>query len=223
MTPQLVTALLLVASVAQANPQAAAPRESSAQIVKKVQDAYDRAKDVHAKFEQTLHSQIGGDKKASGEVWLKKPGKMRWDYATPEKKLMVSDGKSLWVYEPEDAQAFKQDLKSSTLPTSVSFLVGEGKLADEFEVTIDKTPGVGTGDEVVLKLVPKVATAAYRYLLFVVDPRTGLVQKSILYDQQGGTNQLDFSGVETNVKGSVGDSKFKFTPPAGTKVINAPH
>ena len=42
-------------------------------------------------------------------MWLKKPGRMRWDYEKPEKKLMVSDGSTLWVYEPEDEQAATQN------------------------------------------------------------------------------------------------------------------
>src|SRR4051794_35442159 len=83
-------------------------------LLAKVQKFYDATRDLHAHFEQTLTSAIGSPKKASGEVWLKKPGRMRWDYSKPEKKLMVADGQILWVYEPEDAQAFKQDLRSSS-------------------------------------------------------------------------------------------------------------
>ena len=191
-----------------------AAEQDTSEVVAKVQKAYDSAKDLHAKFDQSIHSQFGGDKKASGDVWLKKPGRMRWDYVTPEKKLMISDGKTLWVYEPEDAQAFKQDLKSSSLPSSVAFLLGEGKLADEFEITPLKSEKL---EQTLLKLVPKVATAAYRYIEFTVDSKSGQVVQTTLYDQQGGTNRLSFGTIETN-KG-VSDDKFRFKPPAGTKII----
>src|SRR5262245_16265560 len=134
------------------------PSVDAAATLAKVQKFYDSTKDLHARFEQTLESGIGGKKKASGEVWLKKPGRMRWDYTRPEKKLMLADGQTLWVYEPEDEQAFKQDLKSSTLPVSVTFLLGQGKLADEFDVQAVTPPGVGGPGQVVLKLVPKLAT-----------------------------------------------------------------
>ena len=161
---------------------------------------------------------MGGKKKASGEVWLKKPGKMRWDYAKPERKLMLSDGQTLWVYEPEDEQAFKQDLRSSTLPLSVTFLLGQGRLSEEFAISLVHPEGIGQPDDAVLKLVPKTPTSAYRYLLFVVDPSSGLVRATVIYNQDGGTNHLTFTGVETNR--GVEDAKFKFSPPQGTHILS---
>ena len=209
--------LLFVSWLAQAQSADSAPQA----IVARIQKYYDQTKDLHAKFEQTLESGAGARaKKASGDVWLKKPGKMRWDYTKPEKKLMVADGTTLWVYEEEDAQALKQDLKASTLPAQVSFLVGQGKLADEFDASVVKPEGVGAPGDTVLKMVPKVGTAAYRYLLFIVDAKSGMVKETIIYDQQGGTNKLSFSAVEQN-KG-VPDAKFSFTPPAGTKIVTPP-
>jgi outer membrane lipoprotein carrier protein len=216
--------LVMTALTAAANTQPAAPAQATSAessvgpLVSKIQKFYDSTKDLHARFDQVLESGIGGKKKASGDVWLKKPGKMRWDYAKPEKKLMLSDGQTLWVYEPEDEQAFKQDLRSSTLPLSVSFLFGQGKLGDEFTIAVAQADGIGQPGDTVLKLVPKVATTAYRYLLFVVDPKSGLVRETVIYDQQGGTNRLTFSNVETNR--GVEDGKFKFSVPAGTKVIS---
>ena len=65
---------------------------------------------------------------------LKKPGRMRWEYVKPQKKLMVADGKTLWIYEPDDEQAYRHDLKGSSLPSSVSFLLGEGRLTDELPI-----------------------------------------------------------------------------------------
>jgi outer membrane lipoprotein carrier protein len=190
------------------------------EVVAKVQKFYDATKDLHARFEQTLESAIGKTTHASGDVWLKKPGKMRWDYAKPEKKEMVADGKHLWVYEEEDAQAFKQPMSSSTLPAQVSFLVGQGKLAETFDASVVHPKEVGGAGEVVLKMVPKTASGAYRYLYFVVDPKSGQVKATVIFDQQGGSNKLSFSDVEQN-KG-VPDGKFSFTPPPGTKVITPP-
>ena len=72
---------------------------------------------------------------------FKKPGRMRWDYDKPEKTTYVTDGAVLWLYEPEDQQAFKQELKASQLPAALAFLTGKGKLADEFDITpVAKSP-----------------------------------------------------------------------------------
>src|SRR5438067_1869730 len=159
----------LAASPAPASLAASPSTEQTGPLVAKIQKFYDSSRDLHARFDQVLESGMGGKKKASGEVWLKKPGKMRWDYVKPERKLMLSDGQTLWVYEPEDEQAFKQDLRSSTLPLSVSFLLGQGKLGDEFAISMVHAEATGQPGDAVLKLVPKTPTAAYRYLLFVVD------------------------------------------------------
>jgi outer membrane lipoprotein carrier protein len=189
-------------------------------LVVRIQKFYESTKDLHAKFEQELDSGLGRKRTASGDLWLKKPGKMRWEYAKPEKKLMIADGQVLWVYEPEDQQAFKQSLQASSLPSSVTFLWGEGKLSDEFQVSQENgeaTAGLGGAGEVVLKLVPRKPTAQYRYLLFVVDEKSAMVKESLLYDQQGGTNHMKFRDVEIN-KGAA-DEKFKFTPPSGTRIL----
>lgn len=210
--------LLILSLLAQVQAAAPPPPKADAdKIVEKVQKYYDATRDLRARFDQTLESAIGGRaKKASGEVWLKKPGKMRWDYEKPEKKVMVADGQVLWVYEAEDQQAIKQPLQSSTLPAQVSFLLGEGKLKEEFDATVLKQ----SGDDVTLKLVPKAATAAYRYLTFLVDAKTGQVKETVIYDQQGGTNKLAFSALEQNR--GVDDAKFKFSPPPGTRIVSPP-
>jgi outer membrane lipoprotein carrier protein len=210
--------MMIVAALAVVGPAAHAD-ESAATVVARVQKYYDSTKDLHAKFEQQLSSASRAPSKAAGQVWLKKPGKMRWDYATPEKKVMVSDGATLWVYQPEDEQAYKQDLKNNALPAQVSFLLGEGNLAKEFDVSFTKVDGLAP-DALALKMVPKTGTAAYRYIVFVIDGKSGQVRQTIIYGQDGSTNRLSFLDVQQN-KG-VDDGKFKFSPPSGTKILKTP-
>lgn len=214
---------------AQAAPPVGVPAQAQtkavADIVERMQKVYEGTNDMRARFSQQTQGMMA-KRQASGEVLLKKPGKMRWDYEKPEKKLFVADGTQLWVYEPEDEQAFKQSLSSSQLPAQVSFLFGKGRLSDEFDITLldekgKDAQGLGEPGDHRLKLVPRVATAQYRYLLFVVDPRTFLVKETVVHDQQGGQNRIRFSAIETNLKGGIDDARFRFTPPAGTKIINA--
>lgn len=207
------------AATAAAPAATAAARPAAAEVVGLLQKEYERTAVIKAKFTQTLSGPTG-KRNASGTVVLKKPGKMRWDYEKPEKKLFVADGTNLWVYEPEDEQAFKQSLSSSQLPTQVSFLFGRGKLLDDFEVSYLDGQPYGEPSDFVLKLVPKVATAQYRHLVFVVSPTTHLVKETLLFDQQGGTNHIVFSALEQNPKTGADDSRFAFTPPANTKIIS---
>ena len=195
-------------------PPSAAPRE----IVDKMQKFYDRTQDLRASFRQTLINPVYGRKQVfDGTVKLKKPGKMRWDYETPEKKLFVSDGKVLWVYEPEDQQAFRQTLSESALPTAVAFLFGQGKLADEFDISLatDQAP-LEPGDHL-LKLVPKTPSAKYKFIVLDVDAKTFQVKQSVICDTQGNINQVAFSKVELNPH--LGDGLFNWSPPAGTKIV----
>src|SRR4051794_39311067 len=77
-------------------------------VVDRVQRRYDGAADFRARFGQTLTNAAFARKTSSGgEVLFKKPGRMRWNYDKPEPKAYVADGTTLWLYEPEDKQAFK--------------------------------------------------------------------------------------------------------------------
>ena len=198
---------------------ATADRPPLPQVVDRVQKLYEGTANLKARFAQTLETAMG-KRQASGVLRLKKPGKMRWDYEKPEKKLFVTDGSVLWMYEPEDEQAFRQPLNSSQLPAQVSFLFGKGRLSDEFDITYLDGQKLGGAGDFVLKLVPKKATAQYKHLVFVVDGKTYMVKETLLFDQQGGSNHIVFSGIETNLKTDIDDSRFAFTPPANTKIIN---
>jgi outer membrane lipoprotein carrier protein len=152
-------------------------------------------------------------------VLLKKPGRMRWNYQTPDPKMYLSDGDLLWLYEPEDKQAFKQDLKSSQLPAALAFLTGKGKLSEQFEISFAKDSRVGGPRDYILALSPRQPQPQVKSILFVVDPETFFVRESLITDGQGNTNDLLFSDIKVN--GRLSDATFHWTPPAGVRVIDA--
>jgi outer membrane lipoprotein carrier protein len=143
---------------------------------------------------------------------------MRWDYEKPDKSTYVTDGGVLWLYEPDDKQAFKQELKASQLPAALAFLTGRGKLASEFEIAFADKPGYGTAADYVLALSPKIAEPQVKNILFVVDPKTFDVRESVITDGQGNVNDIVFADIRVNTK--IPESQFKFTPPAGVRVID---
>ena len=199
----------------------AAARLPLKDVVDHVQKRYDAAKDFRARFNQTLTNAAFGRKTSSaGEVLLKKPGRMRWNYTQPEPKMYLADGNTLWLFEPEDKQAFKQDLKSSQLPAALAFLAGQGKLAAEFDISAaDPKSPYGTPRDYVLSLSPKTPQAQVKRILFVVDPKTFDVRESVITDQQGNVNDLLFSDIRTNT--SIPDATFRWSPPGGVRVIDA--
>ena len=138
-----------------------------------VQQHYDAVHDFSAEF---THAYEGGALRRKtterGTVLVKKPGKMRWGYKSPEEKLFVSDGRKIYFYVPADKQ-----VTVSTMPaedkasTPILFLVGKGNLSADFAVSYaDDTPGL-PADTLALKLVPKAKTPDYDSLILVVDRR----------------------------------------------------
>jgi outer membrane lipoprotein carrier protein len=188
-------------------------------VTAEVQKRYDAAADFRARFSQTLTSTALGRKTiSSGEVAFKKPGRMRWDYEKPDKSSYVTDGGVLWLYEPDDGQAFKQELKSSQLPAALAFLTGKGKLATEFDIAFAPKSPYGMSGEYVLALSPKAPQPQVKSILFVVDPRTFDVRESVITDAQGNVNDVVFADIKVNTH--VPEATFHFTPPAGTRVID---
>jgi outer membrane lipoprotein carrier protein len=208
---------LLLAAEAGAAP---GPRLELTAVVDHVQKRYDAATDFRARFNQTLtNTAFKRRAPSTGEVLLKKPGRMRWNYQTPDPKMYLSDGDMLWLYEPEDKQAFKQDLKSSQLPAALAFLTGKGKLSEQFEITFAKDPRVGGPGDYVLALSPRQAGPQVKAILFVVDPETFFVRETLITDGQGNTNDLLFSDIKINSR--LPDATFHWTPPADVRVIDA--
>jgi outer membrane lipoprotein carrier protein len=191
------------------------------QALDRVQEAYDATQDFKASFKQVWESAAHGQRRtAYGYVYLKRSGRMRWNYSKPDKKSIVSDGQTLWVHEEEDGQVFRQDLKEAGLPTAVAFLTGDAgaRLRQQFSPALESDAALGGPDRVVLRLTPRVPTAQYAYLLFVVDPTEWLVRESIVVDHQDGKNRISFWDIRRNTR--IPDSRFRFVPPGDVKVID---
>ena len=93
--------------------------------------------DYSATFEQ-VHSNLaaGDERRLSGTVYFLRPGMMRWDYAAPEPKHLIANGDRFWSVEPARGQYYEGSLSSSQLPTALRFLMGQGQLAEDFEVSL---------------------------------------------------------------------------------------
>ena len=214
-TVLLPLALLLLAS------SAAATKPPVKEVATKMQNFYNATKDLKGKFKQVYTDKLYGTKRTSyGYLYVKKPGMMRWNYVKPERKSFIADGKTLWIYEPGDKQAFRNPLDTNTLSTGLTFLFGEGDLTKEFNISYatDKKDVLGGPGDLVLKLNPKTPTALYEYLLLAVKPANFSVGESMVVKKQD-RNHFIFTKLKFNSK--LRKWRFKFTPPAGTRVIDA--
>ena len=210
----LIAALLLpLALVTQARAQ------ELDTVVDGLESTYGKMNDLKADFTQVAKNKsLGQDVKAEGTVYLKKGGKMRWEYKSPSPQQIVSDGTYLWVYTPELNQVNKGDAPKALAGPAGSFLQGLGKVREEFTVRFlnpaNKTDGSGRP---VLDLTPKKPTPLLTRLVLTLDPKDYVVRQAVLYDQLQNTVTMSFNRVVVNP--ALSDTLFAFTPPKGAAVV----
>jgi outer membrane lipoprotein carrier protein len=156
-----------------------------------------------------------------GRLLVKKPGKMRWDYTTPEQKQFVSDGTKMYSYIPEDKQVIVSSVpRDDEASTPALFLAGKGSLTRDFTASlVDPPEGMPAGSRG-LKLVPKAHQADYDWLALIVDAATLDIRGLQTIDAQGGKSTFSFTNLKENV--GVADKEFAFKIPRGVDVVTAP-
>ena len=92
--------------LAAAHLATASPATDVKTLAAAVDEHYNHLHSLQAQFTE-LYRGSGIERTEAGTLWLKKPGKMRWEYRSPREKLFVSDGKDAWFYVPADHQARK--------------------------------------------------------------------------------------------------------------------
>jgi len=212
-------ALLLVAGSLLLSPPASAQTPDLDAVVNGLESTYGKMNDLKAEFTQVAKNRsLGQDVKAEGTVYLKKGGKMRWEYKSPSPQQIVSDGTYLWVYTPELNQVNKGDAPKALAGPAGSFLQGLGKVREEFTVRFlnpaNKTDGAGRP---VLDLTPKKPTPLLTRLVLTLDPKDYVVREAVLYDQLQNTVTMSFNRVVIN--SGLGDTLFVLTPPKGAAVV----
>ncbi len=214
MLSALLLALVLPLQAAQA-----APAPSAEDLARRLQAKYEQVRDFTADFEHTYTGGVLRRKAVErGRVQVKKPGKMRWVYTSPEKKEFVSDGRKLYSYIPQDQQVMVSAVPPADEASSPAlFLAGKGDVLRDFVPSIaGDLPNVAT-DQVALKLVPKRQQQEYDWLVLVLDRRSLRIERLVTADAQGGTSSFSFSNIRENV--GLPDTTFTFTIPRGVDVI----
>jgi len=203
----------------RATVQAPGPAESASAVAARLQARYDAIKDFTADFTQTYEGGVLRRKTTeSGTLLVKKPGRMRWEYKTPEEKLFVADGRKIYAWVPADRQVTVSTLPADDAPaTPLLFLLGRGQLARDFTPSLPGPPPGAPADSIALALVPKAAVPDYDRLTLVVDRATLGLRMLIARDGQGGTSTFAFSKLKENV--GLSDSRFAFTIPKGADVV----
>jgi outer membrane lipoprotein carrier protein len=198
---------------------AAAPAKTETKVkalVERMQAFYDKAQDFTASFQQDYtYKAFKRTQTSSGTVTFKKPAMMRWEYEKPAKKTFVLAGDKVYALDPEAMTLTKAAMATNQLSASVTFLWGQGRLADEFAISqkaCEKCKGT------LLELNPLKPDPRFQKVLLEVDPASAQVLKSTVIDPDGSENAITFKELKPNV--GIDEKSFKLQPPPGTQVVD---
>ena len=211
--PAVVQALAVALSLINQTTALPPAQEVAAALQKK----YDAVQDFTADFVQESEGGLLRKKQTErGVVQVKKPGKMRWDYKSPEQKLFLSDGRHIYLHVPADNQVIISNVpEQDEATTAVLFLVGKGNLTRDF--TVSYADGGGP-DTYSLRLQPKLPERDYDWLQLIFDRKTLQIRTLSAADSQGGRSTFQFSNFKENT--GLSDKTFTFKIPRGADVTN---
>ena len=168
-----------------------------------------------ADFTQDLIAADGATTEhAVGVLYLRKPGRFRWDYSAP-RQLIVCDGEKLWLYDPDLEQATVRRVRDSLSQTPAMLLSGQARVRDGFAV---RDAGRAAGLDWIA-LTPKSGDTDFREIRLGFAGET--LRRLEFADKLNQRTVIELGRIERNAK--LADALFTFTPPAGVDVIGAGH
>lgn len=217
----LAAALLLTSAYAQERSPSAkdsaqdSAKDSAKDLAARVDRRYNQLRSLKAGFSETYQG-MGVKRTESGTMLLLKPGRMKWDYTSPEGKLFLLDGKYAWFYTRGDRQVQRIPAKElDDLRSPLRFLLGHTELEKELDnLTVAAAPnncftltGQPKGQEKRVKRVTLTVTAQ------------GAIAAIEIEETDGSLTRFTFSSEQPNAL--IPAETFHFTPPPGVPVVNA--
>jgi outer membrane lipoprotein carrier protein len=218
-------AALLVAAIPAASDVHSAIRALEAR--------YQHARTLKAVFFERYSDGNGGVAAESGTVYFSRPGRMRWEYESPEQKLFLVDGTNVWFYVPADRTVSRAKLKeTSDWRAPVALLAGKADLGQmcrriEMVPPVEGAPGVKrdetrvSPENTLLRCAPRASSDtsadAIHEILFETDSKADLVR--ILIRQPGNAEtEFRFGAWELNIP--IAEAKFHFAAPLGVAIVD---
>lgn len=203
-------------------PLQAARAETPEEIVAHVQHRYETTRDLEASFTQRATLKILNETQlSSGKVYIKKPGKMRWDYLEPERQVILLNGGMLSIYTPEINQLLEQpvaDVYRSRHP--MAFLAGQGKIKELFWVRVEPISGNPGGAAWRLVLTPKEENPQLKELRLDVAKPTYDIVRSVIVDHFGNLTDIRYNAIRINR--GLDETVFTLKLPPGVRRVKPP-
>ena len=188
-------------------------------VIRGVEAAYGKMNDLKGEFTQSaLNKSLNQTIDAKGVVYLKRGGKLRWEYDEPTKQEIVSDGKTIWIHTPQLNQVNTGAAPEALSGPAGSFLSGLGSLRQHFNVRfLNPAQPKDANGNVVLDLTPKQPLPTLSRLVLALDAKSYEVRKAVVYDQFDNTVTMTFTKIAIN--SGLPDKLFVFVPPRGTATV----
>jgi outer membrane lipoprotein carrier protein len=203
--------------------------------VRALESRYEHARTLKATFFERYSDGKGAVQSESGTVYFSRPGRMRWDYESPEQKLFLVDGANVWSYVPADRTVSRAKMKeSSDWRTPIALLVGKAdlsRLCRSISIVDPNSAAGGKPDDrpvedgdTVLRCDPRNGTAdstdstnSLREVLLETDSQARLVRVAL---REAGNIETEFrfGNWEENIP--IQESQFHFLPPPGVTVVD---
>ena len=218
--------VLVVGASGQSAPPAAS--EQAKPLAHLLEEHYRRPRTLQAVFLQRFNEGKKQERVESGTVYFRRPGQMRWEYDSPEKKLFLVDGKVTWFYVPYDRTVTKSPIKeSSDWRTPLSLLTGKADLARMCsKIDIVSQAGVPAGHSV-LRCVPKgqpkeekdpAGSDTYVEIFLEIDANSGELARIDIHQAGGISLEYRFANWQTDIP--LTPDLFKFQIPVGVAIVN---
>lgn len=227
----MVLSLLLAVGFPGYSRAVASGPQNASEVAHALEARYRAAHTLKAFFYEKYTDGSGGVAAESGTVYFSRPGRMRWEYNAPEKKLFIVDGKQVWFYVPADRTASRAKLKqSSDWRTPLALLVGKAKLSDlcanlqlvepggKYAAAAGFAPVAG---DHVLRCVPRgepdKSGNPEQVVYLETDPLAQLV-RVVIHQPGDAITDFRFGDWQENIP--VAEDKFHFQPPPGVSVVD---
>jgi outer membrane lipoprotein carrier protein len=188
------------------------PTYADQAAVTRLTELLGKVETLNGRFSQlTLDGSGTNLQENAGEMYLKRPGLFRWHTDAPMEQLLVSDGKQVWLYDPDLEQVTVRALDQRLTHTPALLLSGDvSEISKSFDISFKESSGV-----VDFELKPKARDTLFDSLRMSF--RQGVINDMQLIDSAGQRTNILFSGVKLNA--AVKPSLFTFEVPKGADVI----
>jgi outer membrane lipoprotein carrier protein len=218
--------LLLTPALAVADEDSEKALKEVREVVKQLQARYEKTKDLQADFTQKTTIE-GFDRPitSSGKVYIKKPGRLRWNYLEPSVEDIYVNLDDVKVYVPEHRQVLVGKLtQMAASKAPLELLLGAAKLEESYDIEPTPGKGRGVGGIRLLTLLPKSQEGetgrSLQRIVLEVFPKTYFIRTVKLYELSGNVASFEFSSLQSNI--GLGDAVFDLKLPADVEVVKAP-